>query len=112
MTGNGFIELVVHLYLSSLDVEAEQVDGGVAHREEDAGEREALEPDGGDDGGDSGGDAVADGDENDVFVDGVDAEDIADDDGDGGADACDADVDGDGGDGDDGGGQRGGRSQR
>ena len=86
---------MVHLYLSSFDVKAEQVDGGVAHREEDAGEREALEPDVGDDGGD----AVADGDENDVFVDGVDAEDIADDDGDGGADACDADVDGDGGDG-------------
>ena len=94
LTGNGFIELVVHLYLSSFDVKAEQVDGGVAHREEDAGEREALEPDVGDDGGD----AVADGDKNDVFVD--DAEDIADDDGDGGADACDADVDGDGGDGD------------
>ena len=91
---------MVHLYLSSLDVKTEQVDGGVAHREEDAGEGEALEPDGGDDGGDSGDDAVADGDENDVFVDGVDAEDIADDDGDGGADACDADVDGDGGDND------------
>ena len=48
---------MVHLYLSSFDVKTEQVDGGVAHREEDAGEREALEPDGGDDGGDSGDDA-------------------------------------------------------
>ena len=59
---------MVHLYLSSFDVETEQVDGGVAHREEDAGEREALEPDGGDDGGDSGDDAVADGDENDALL--------------------------------------------
>ena len=88
LTCNGFIELVVHLYLSSFDVKAEQVDGGVAHREENAGQREALEPDGGD----SGDDAVADGEENDVFFDGVDAEDIADDDGDGGGDAGDADV--------------------
>ena len=64
MTCNGFIELVVHLYLSSFDVKTEQVDGGVAHREEDAGEGEALEPDGGD----SGDDAVADGDENDVLL--------------------------------------------
>ena len=62
MTCIGFIELVVHLYLSSFDVKTEQVDGGVARREEDAGEGEALEPDGGDDGGDSGDDAVADGD--------------------------------------------------
>ena len=80
---------MVHLYLSSFDVKTEQVDGGVAHREEDAGEGEALEPDGGDDGGDSGDDAVVDGDENDLFVDGVDAEDVADD---AGADAGDADC--------------------
>ena len=51
---------MVHLYLSSFDVKAEQVDGGVAHREEDAGEGEALEPDGGDSGGDNDDDAVAD----------------------------------------------------